>query len=190
MTGPVSLLWPGEPGVQAFQDQPDQAVVSDLNLGQIVEAVARNREQGELITALLYLQVRDPDAIRYRHEVFRDLEDPGLFQAAAQFAEQMRQVRVHLDQLAKLDSARHREAWFLDAAAIYCDAVRSLAADTRDRKNDLAAITYQVRIKGPRVEVSRYDGEPDYSAEIQKTFERFRQAAVTDYRVNYRPGPA
>ena len=48
---------------------------------------------------------------------------------------------------------------------------------------------YQVRIKGPRVEVSRYDGEPDYSAEIQKTFERFQQGAVKDYRVKYRGWP-
>ena len=50
-------------------------------------------------------------------------------------------------------------------------------------------ITYQVRVKGPRVEVSRYDGEPDYSAEIEKTFERFRQGAVKDYRVTYRTWP-
>ncbi|MGH3305237.1 MAG: MutS-related protein, partial [Streptosporangiaceae bacterium] len=156
------------------------------------------------------------------HEVFRDLEDTDFFQAAIRFAEQMRQVRVHLDQLAKMHSARQREGWFLDAAAIYCDAVRALAADlnarpvtsrgltefraylagyigsagfarlaadTADRKSDLAAITYQVRIKGPRVEVSRYDGEPDYSAEIQNTFERFRQGAVKDYRVEYRTWP-
>ena len=134
----------------------------------------------------------------------------------------MRQVRVHLDQLAKMDSAHQREGWFLDAAAIYCDAVRSLAADlaarpftsrgltafrdylaayiasaafarlaadTADRKSDLAQVMYQIRIKGPRVEVSRYDGEPDYSAEVQKTFERFQQGAVKDYRVQYRTWP-
>lgn len=217
-----SLLSPGQPGQQALADQPDRAVVSDLNLDQIVAAVAGNREERDLITALLYQQVRDPATISYRHEVFGDLEHPGLFQAAARFVEQMRQVRLHTDQLATMDSARQREGWFLDAAAIYCDAVRSLAADldkgviaargltafrdylarylaspgfarlaadTHDRKNDLAAITYQVRIKGLRVEVSRYDGEPDYSAEIQQAFERFRQAAVKDYRVEYRAWP-
>jgi DNA mismatch repair protein MutS len=218
----ASLLWPREPARQGLQDQPDPVAVSDLNLDQIVDAVAGDREERDLITALLYRQVRDPAVIRYRHEVFRDLEDPGLFQAAAEFAEQMRQVRVHLEQLAKMRSARQREGWFLDAAGIYCDAVRSLAGnlaereitargltafrdylagyiasagfarlatDTTDRKSDLAAITYQMRIRGPRVEVSRYEGEPDYSAEIQKTFERFRQGAVKDYRVEYRTWP-
>ncbi len=218
----ASLLSAAESGLEGLQDRPDPATVSDLNLDQIVNAVAGDREERDLITALLYQQVRDPATIRYRHEVFRDLEDPALFQAAVQFTEQMRQVRVHLDQLAKMDSAHQREGWFLDAAAIYCDAVRSLAADlserpftsrgltafgdyvagytasagfarlaadTADRKSDLAGITYQIRIKGPRVEVSRYDGEPDYSAEVQKTFERFRQGAVKDYRVQYRTWP-
>jgi DNA mismatch repair protein MutS len=218
----ASLLAPGESVLDGLQDQPDPAIVSDLNLDQIVDAAAGDREERDLITALLYRQVRDPATIGYRHEVFQDLEDTDLFQAAIRFAEQMRQVRVHLDQLAKMHSARQREGWFLDAAAIYCDAVQALAADlnvrpvtsrgltefrdylagyigsagfaglaadTADRTSDLAAITYQVRIRGPRVEVSRYDGEPDYSAEIQNTFARFQQGAVKDYRVEYRTWP-
>jgi DNA mismatch repair protein MutS len=58
------------------------------------------------------------------------------------------------------------------------------------RRTDLAQVVYLVRVKGPRVEVSRYDGEPDYSAEIEATFERFRQGAVKDYRVSYRSWPS
>jgi DNA mismatch repair protein MutS len=218
----TSLLSADPPGQQPAYDRPDQAVVSDLNLDQIVAAVAGKREERDLIARVLGEQVRDVDTIRYRHEVFADLEDTDLVRAAAQFSEQMRQVRVHLDQLPKMYSARQREGWFLDAAAIYCDAVSMLAAgldaraitsrglsafrdylagyaaspgftrlaaDTADRQRDLAAITYQVRIKGLRIEVSRYDGEPDYSAELQKTFERFQQGAVKDYRVNYRSWP-
>src|SRR6201987_3475948 len=64
-----------------------------------------------------------------------------------------------------------------------------LTAEAADRRADLAKINYQVRIKGLRVEVSRYTGEPDYSAEIAKTFERFQQGAVKDYRVTYRGWP-
>ncbi|MGH3401917.1 MAG: hypothetical protein ACRDRJ_05245, partial [Streptosporangiaceae bacterium] len=134
----------------------------------------------------------------------------------------MRQARAHLGQLAKMRSSHQRAGWFLDAATIYCGAVRAiadefelrpvrsrglaafsdyltryvrlaaferLAADTANRKASLAAITYQVRIKGLRVEVSRYNGELDYSAEIEQTFERFQQGAVKDYRVRYRIWP-
>src|SRR5208282_5668730 len=214
-----SLLFPGRAGPGRAQDQPDLAFVSDLYLDQVVDGVAGDREERELIAALLYQPVRDIGILQYRHEVFRDLEDPAVFAGAGQFAGQMRQVRVHLGQLAKMPSGHQREGWFLDAAAIYCDAVRSLAgelaswpvasrgllafrehlaayvasaafarlaSDTADRKDDLAQIMYQIRIKGLRVEVSRYDGEPDYSAEIAATFERFRQGAVKDYRVTYR----
>ena len=209
-------------GPARAQDQADRAFVGDLYLDQIVDGVAGDREERELIAALLYQPVRDIGTLQYRHEVFRDLEDPALFAAAGQFAEQMRQVRVHLAQLAKMRSRHQREGWFLDAAAIYCDAVRSLAgelaswpvtsrgllafrdylaayvasagfarlaSDTAARQDDLAQVMYQVRIKGLRVEVSRYDGEPDYSAEITKTFERFQQGAVKDYRVTYRGWP-
>jgi DNA mismatch repair protein MutS len=212
---PAELAGPG--------DQADQAALADLRLDQVIAKVARGQDEGDLITGLLGRPVRDIDTLRYRHEVFRDLEDPGLFQAAGQFAAQLRQVRGHLAQLAGMRSGHQREGWFLDAAAIYCDAVRAIApelearaigsrgltafrdylaryvrsaafealtADTAARQADLAAITYQVRVKGPRVEVSRHDGEPDYSAEIEKTFERFQPgAAVKDYRVRYRTRP-
>jgi DNA mismatch repair protein MutS len=218
----AGLLFPEPPDPERAEEQSSRAHVADLNLDQVVEAVAGRTEQRDLITRLLYQQVRDTGTLRYRHEVFADLEDPALSGAASEFSEQMRQVRVHLGQLAKMDSAHQREGWFLDAAAIYCDAVRSLAADlarqpiaargliafrdyldtyagsaafsrlasdTAARKDDLARITYQIRIKGPRVEVSRHDGEPDYSAEITRTFERFRQGAVKDYRTQYRTWP-
>jgi DNA mismatch repair protein MutS len=213
----TSLLFPAPAGAPA--DPPDQAMLADLRLDQVIAAVARDEDQPELITRLLGQPVRDLGTIRHRHEVFRDLEDPALFQAAGQFAEQLGQVRVHLAQLAKIRSEHQRAGWFLDAAAIYCDAVRGfsagltegpvtsrgltafrdylagylesaaftrLAADTASRQADLAAVTYQVRVRGPKVEVSRYDGEPDYSAEIEETFARFQQGAVRDYRVRYR----
>ena len=201
----------------------DRPFLSDLNFDQVIRSVAGDREEHELIRQLLSQPTGDLDAVTYRHEIFRDLADPAVFKAAAQFSEQLSQVRAHLGQLRKMDSAHQREGWFLDAAAIYCDAVRELAdvlaklplasrgltafreylasytystgfqrlaAETTDRRNDLANITYQVRIKGLRVEVSRYTGEPDYSAEIGKTFERFQQGAVKDYLVRYRMWPS
>ncbi|MGD0686687.1 MAG: hypothetical protein ABSA03_16430, partial [Streptosporangiaceae bacterium] len=217
-----SLLFAAAAGRNCAEEQADRAFVSDLHLDQIVDAVAGDREEHDLLTGLFYQRVLDIGTLQYRHEVFRDLEDPGLFEMAERFAEQMRQVRSHIFQLQKMQSGHQREGWFLDAAAIYCEAVRALASnlasrpitsrgllafrdfltsyvasaefaglasDTAARKDDLAQVIYQIRIKGLRVEVSRYHGEADYSAEIEKTFERFQQGAVKDYRIKYRFSP-
>jgi DNA mismatch repair protein MutS len=63
------------------------------------------------------------------------------------------------------------------------DAFTSLAGETRERKVALASVDYCVHIKGSRVRVSKYEGEADYSAEIEQTFAKFKQGAVNSYRV-------
>jgi DNA mismatch repair protein MutS len=200
----------------------DPSFARDLNLDQIVAAVAGDREERDLITSVLFGHLRDADAVRYRQEVFRDLEDRALFEEVRRFSELMGEVRAHLRELPKMSYRYQREGWLLDAAAIYCDAVESLAghfasaqvssrglvafraylasyvasagftalaADTRSRKDALGRIRYCTRIRGGRVEVSRYEGEADYSAAVLKTFERFKQGAVKDYRIRYRTWP-
>ena len=37
--------------------------------------------------------------------------------------------------------------------------------------------------------MSRYENEVDYSAEVLAMFQRFKQGAVKDYRINYRTWP-
>jgi len=221
----ASLLFtqspPGQRPDQAIPDE-ERAAARDLNLDQIVVAVAADREEGELITAILSGHLRDADAVRYRQEIFTDLEDPDLFKRVDHFTGQIRQVRAHFRQLAEMRERYQREGWFLDAAAIYCDAVQSLAGhlasaqlrsrgllalrdyvgryvasdgfatlarDTDDRRRALGQIRYRTRIHGNRVDVSRYADEADYSAVVLKTFERFKQGATRDYRVNYRTWP-
>ena len=110
-----------------LKDEQDRSFARDLNFDQIVAAIAGKREQRELITNVLFSNLRDADTVRYRQEIFQDLADPALFEHVTRFAELMSQVRAHLGQLAKMQYRYHREGWFLDAAAIYCDAVRSFA---------------------------------------------------------------
>jgi hypothetical protein len=217
-----SLLYPSPESDAGEFYAVDSASFADLRIDQIITAVARDREEHDLIADLLSREVHDVDTLRYRQEVFRDLGHPALLTGAQAFAEQMRQVRVHLAQLPKMDSIHQRQGWILDAAGLYCDAVRSLAgqltsapiasrglrgfrdylsayvgspdftalaAETASCQAALAQITYETRIKGGRVEVSRYAGEPDYSAEIEQVFSRFQQGAVKDYRVAYRGWP-
>lgn len=56
----------------------------------------------------------------------------------------------------------------------------SLAAEARSVREALARVKYTVRINGARVTVSAYQDEPDYSAEVETTFARFRQGEVED----------
>jgi hypothetical protein len=58
----------------------------------------------------------------------------------------------------------------------------SLAAEAEQVERRLAEVRYSVHIRGDRVTVGRYEAEPDYSADVLATFERFRQGAPQDYR--------
>lgn len=66
----------------------------------------------------------------------------------------------------------------------------SLQSDMKRLKADLAGIEYCVHIKGSRVRVRKYDEEIDYSADVEATFEKFKQGAVQDYRVTFPNWPS
>jgi len=125
----ASLLSEEPPSVRAAAGDQDEnrSYARDLNLDQIVAAVSGDREERDLITTVLYGRLRDAGAVRYRQEVFRDLEDPALLAAIQRFTGLIGEVRAHLRQLDAMQYRYQREGWLLDAAAIYCEAVASLA---------------------------------------------------------------
>lgn len=57
----------------------------------------------------------------------------------------------------------------------------SLVAETKKLRADLSTVQYCVIINGLKVKVRRYEQETDYSIEVEKTFEKFKQGAVEDY---------
>ncbi len=65
-------------------------------------------------------------------------------------------------------------------------AFASLLAETRKIKADLSGLRYSLHIKGNRIEVSRYNSEPDYGADVLRTFDKFKQAAAKEYRFSLR----
>lgn len=106
-------------------EQPNFFV--DLNLDQVVAAITADWTEHEL-KPFFHYPLRTIEAIRYRHEVFRDLEDPALFECVEAFAHQMREVRVHVALANKLYYQFHKEGWFLRAVEIYCEAVKQFAS--------------------------------------------------------------
>lgn len=85
----------------------------------------------------------------------------------------------------------------LEAADLHADGLRAARSALRevvdgedfDRAEtgaaevaeQLDAITYGVHIQGLRVQVTPYRGEPDYSAEVARTFEVFRDGPVAEH---------
>jgi DNA mismatch repair protein MutS len=61
----------------------------------------------------------------------------------------------------------------------------ALLSQTKKLKADLASVEYCVLIKSGGLTVRQYEAEPDYSAEVGHTFEKFQQGAVKDYRVKF-----
>ena len=191
---------------------------ADLNLDQAIDEITQGRDEYDL-KPYFYTRLTGLDAIAARHEVFRDLEAEDSSALVESFAEEMRRMRRHLGLIEKVRHTQERQAWFLSAAEIYCQAVKGLADgladldpksrglrafqayladyigsqgfqglvdDTTRVREGLAGVRYLLKIRGRRIKVSRYDDPaPDYTMEIGKTFERFRQGAVKDYRVKF-----
>ncbi len=63
-------------------------------------------------------------------------------------------------------------------------AFTTLREETKALKADLSTVKYCVRIKNSTVKVRKYENEADYSAEVERTFEKFKQGAARDYRVH------
>ena len=57
----------------------------------------------------------------------------------------------------------------------------SLVAETRSLLEDLAEIRYTLHIRGNHVRVGRYEGEADFSVEVEETFAKFRRGAAKSY---------
>jgi DNA mismatch repair ATPase MutS len=103
-----------------------------------------------------------------------------------------RQAVVTLaDALAAMDLGSRGFAGFRQYLAHYAQsaAFAGLTADIGRVTSALGQVKYCVNIKGSRVKVTKYEGEADYSAEVRRTFAKFAERAVKDYRVGFRSGP-
>jgi DNA mismatch repair protein MutS len=194
---------------------------ADLCLDQIIDAVTGGKEEYHL-KPFSYTPLNDIDAILYRHEIMQDLEDGTLFKNITSFAQTMRAMRAHLVQVDKLHYTYQKQAWFLDAVEIYCDAVNdlardlnladlnsrglyafrdyltnyaasepfvSLSADTKQLKDNLSRVKYCVLIKDNTLKVHKYESEIDYSVQVERIFEKFKQKAAKDYAVKFPASP-
>ncbi|MGE5376340.1 MAG: DNA mismatch repair protein MutS, partial [Bacteroidota bacterium] len=196
-------------------EQPD--FFTDLNLDQVIDAIASRREEYHL-QPFYWVALRKAETIHYRHEVMRDLEDHALLAHIWEFADRMILVRRHLARAEKLQHLYHREGWFLEAALAYCAAVTGLKRDLelgsirsggflalRDSLQEyvsspgfqllqveaqkvkacLLESRYCLNIGTGRFTIQKYEGESDYSEEVERIFAKFKQGVVKDYRSGF-----
>jgi DNA mismatch repair ATPase MutS len=189
----------------------------DLNLDQIIDGITEGRDEYRL-RPFFCSSLKSIDEIKYRQEIFQDLENGNLFKGIKSFSQKMRAMREHLDQAGKLYYKYQKEKWFLDAVKLYCDAVycllhdlssediksrgllvfreyllgyinsdhfASLKKETIKVETDLSTINYVIHIKANTVRVRKYKSEIDYSADVEKTFEKFKHSAAKDYRIEF-----
>ena len=101
---------------------------ADLNLDQIINAITAGRNEYNL-KPFFYTCLGDADAIKYRHDVMRDLENKILFENIKSFARKIRTMRQYLSSVDKLYYKYHKEGRFLEAVEIYCEAILCLVHD-------------------------------------------------------------
>lgn len=196
-------------------EEPD--FFRDLNLDQVFAAVVGKDEYR--LAGFFRCPLSTESAVRYRQEVFRDLES-GLLARMNVFVETMGRIRNHLVASREQRHAYEKASWFLDGGNLYCGAIlalnaaltesdlrsealqrcgdyiraytdseafQSLLAETRRLKAAIAEVDYCVRVRGPRVTVTPYRGEPDYSAEVLEDFSKFQQGDVESRLLKFTP---
>lgn len=132
-------------------------IFHDLNLGQIVAAATAAFKDYEL-APFFHTPLHDLDAVAYRHEVMRDLEQPAAIGPIRKFSAQMRAMRLELESAQKSYYKLERARWFLAAVETYCDAVEQL-------ERDLAGFKPASRgLRAFAEYLARYTSSPAYRA--------------------------
>jgi hypothetical protein len=155
---------------EVFRDLEDQALAGRVE--QFAEAMSRVRTHLGQMHKMQYQYQREGwflDAASMYCQALESLDDA--FGAARLTSRALQGFRAYV------------------ASYIASTEFRSLVAETGARQGALAQIRYCTRIRDGRVDVSRYEDQADYSVEVLTTFERFKQGAVKDYRVEYRHWP-
>lgn len=66
---------------------------------------------------------------------------------------------------------------------------RTMVAGAMKIEDELKSISYSLHIRGKQIAVSRYSDEPDYGADVLRTFEKFSQGAAKEYHFDVRSSP-
>lgn len=159
---PCSVLFPD--GAQPEEPAEAPAFFRDLNLDQIVDTVIAGKDEYRL-APFFSMPLHDPEAVRWRQDVVRDLEKPPVLEAVEAFARQMQTVRRDTARAEKLGHEPQKHHWFLDAVRAYCAGVRGLArglSNTPLVSRGLAAVRDYVTFYAHSERFATLDGQAEH----------------------------
>lgn len=145
-------------GDDALQRTPP-ACFSDLNLDQIVEAVTRGAADDDL-TAFFSTPLAEVDAIRYRQQVFRDLDDPDACAAVTGFADALERTRAQLGLARAMRDDWSRRFWLLAAQHAYQDGIARFAGYDQGLSSEA--------LRGLRDYAAGYAASPEFRARVAR----------------------
>ncbi|OCB56090.1 DNA mismatch repair protein MutS [Mycobacterium malmoense] len=123
MAGFNSILDPQADGATGTATPPD--CLGDLHLDQIVAAVTAGHDESGL-AGVFYAPLHNIATVRYRQQIFRDLQERETWPVIKTFVDGMRTVR---GRLRVAENAWHRlvrQGWLVAAVETYCHTVATL----------------------------------------------------------------
>lgn len=163
----------------------------DIDAIEYRHEVLRDLEKPDVVDAVRQF-ASDMRATRSHLALARKLgykypEEGWFLEAAGTYWNAVRSFNDALERLS-LDSRGFLAFRGYLADYVASDRFDTLVAETRALVEKLGRVRYCVLINGKRVKVGKYDGEIDYSAEVEKVFAKFKRGAPKDYRVEFLDG--
>jgi DNA mismatch repair protein MutS len=150
--------------------------------------IMRDLENGELLSniktfAKILHDMRE--GVKEREKFFYKYQKEALFVDAVDTYCAAVDGLVHDLKIAVLHSRGFLS--FREYITEYSESTRfkTLLSETKKIKSDLSSVKYNMLIRGSSINVRKYESEIDYTAEVERTFQKFQQGAVNDYNAKF-----
>lgn len=122
----ASIVFPSGKEDTRNETEEEPGCFGDLNLDQVVAAIVVKRDEAKL-RPFFFSTYRDEEIVRYRQEVFRDLENPELLTLIPRFCDGMGRVRLDLEFAGKIRYKCHQQMVIFGAIRRYCEALQDFS---------------------------------------------------------------
>ncbi len=156
-----------------------QEIFRDLENIEVAQAIKKFAETMLLVRR--YQKISEKSYYKYHQEGWF-LEAVTLYcKAISELTENLSRLEIKSTGLREILS--YLKSYFIAPVFV------ALQSETIEIKTDLSGINYCLIIKGSWIGVRKYEAEIDYSVEVEKTFEKFKQGEVKNYRIDLTATP-